>query len=78
MAEVAIERYGTIDVLCANAGIFPASKLDMMTAQEFDAVIGTNLRDCESVSIRRRPWIRPAYGTMSCGSTFLRGRARPE
>ena len=28
MAEVAIERYGTIDILCANAGIFPASKLD--------------------------------------------------
>ena len=30
MAEVAIERYGTIDILCANAGIFPASKLDKM------------------------------------------------
>jgi 3-oxoacyl-[acyl-carrier protein] reductase len=44
MAEVAIERYGTVDILCANAGIFPASKLDKMTAQEFDAVIGTNLR----------------------------------
>jgi 3-oxoacyl-[acyl-carrier protein] reductase len=44
MAEVAIERYGTINILCANAGIFPASKLDKMTAQEFDAVMGTNLR----------------------------------
>ena len=44
MAEVAIERYGTMDILCANAGIFPASKLDKMTVQEFDAVMGTNLR----------------------------------
>ena len=44
MAEAAIERYGTINILCANAGIFPASKLDKMTAKEFDAVMGTNLR----------------------------------
>jgi len=44
MAEIAIERYGTIDILSANAGIFPASKLDKMTAEEFDAVMGTNLR----------------------------------
>ena len=44
MAEIAIERYGTIDILCANAGIFPASRLERMTAEEFDDVIGTNLR----------------------------------
>jgi len=44
MAEIAIERYGTIDTLCANAGIFPASRLERMTAEEFDDVIGTNLR----------------------------------
>lgn len=44
MARVAMDRYGAIDILCANAGIFPASKLDAMTADEFDVVMGTNLR----------------------------------
>ena len=44
MAQVAMDRYGAIDILCANAGIFPASKLDKMTAEEFDSVMGTNLR----------------------------------
>ena len=44
IAEIAIDRYGAIDILCANAGIFPASKLERMTAEEFDDVIGTNLR----------------------------------
>jgi 3-oxoacyl-[acyl-carrier protein] reductase len=44
MAAVAIERYGSIDVLCANAGIFPAAKLDAMTEADFDLVIGTNLK----------------------------------
>jgi 3-oxoacyl-[acyl-carrier protein] reductase len=44
MAAAAMEAFGTIDVLCANAGIFPAAKLDVMTAADFDAVIGTNLK----------------------------------
>ncbi len=44
MAACAIDRYGSIDVLCANAGIFPAAKLGSMTAADFDHVIGTNLK----------------------------------
>jgi 3-oxoacyl-[acyl-carrier protein] reductase len=44
LAEIAIERYGSIDLLCANAGIFPVAKLEQMTVDEFDTVIATNLR----------------------------------
>ena len=44
MAATALERYGAIDVLCANAGIFPAAKLDVMTTADFDHVMTTNLR----------------------------------
>ena len=33
MAAVAVERHGGIDILCANAGIFPAAKLDLLTAE---------------------------------------------
>lgn len=44
MAAACLERTGRIDILCANAGIFPAAKLDEMTAADFDHVIGTNLR----------------------------------
>jgi 3-oxoacyl-[acyl-carrier protein] reductase len=44
MAAAAIESFGGIDILCANAGIFPAAKLGVMTEEEFDAVIGTNLK----------------------------------
>lgn len=44
MAAVALERYGSIDVLCANAGIFPAAKLGDMTAADFDLVMNTNLK----------------------------------
>ncbi|SHO67399.1 3-oxoacyl-[acyl-carrier protein] reductase [Pseudoxanthobacter soli DSM 19599] len=43
-ATAAMERYGRIDVLCANAGIFPSAKLGEMTAADFDAVMSTNLK----------------------------------
>lgn len=44
MAAAALETFGTIDVLCANAGIFPAAKLGEMTGADFDLVLGTNLK----------------------------------
>lgn len=44
MVEATVARYGGVDVLCANAGIFPAAKLGEMTAGDFDHVISTNLK----------------------------------
>jgi 3-oxoacyl-[acyl-carrier protein] reductase len=44
MAEVAVERLGGIDVLCANAGVFPQQPLAAMTAADIDAVLGTNVK----------------------------------
>jgi 3-oxoacyl-[acyl-carrier protein] reductase len=44
MAATAVERLGGIDVLCANAGIFPDAKLSDMTEADIDRVLGTNLR----------------------------------
>jgi 3-oxoacyl-[acyl-carrier protein] reductase len=44
MADAAMQSFGAIDILCANAGIFPAAKLGEMTEAEFDTVIGTNLK----------------------------------
>jgi 3-oxoacyl-[acyl-carrier protein] reductase len=44
MATFALDTFGGIDILCANAGIFPAAKLGQMSATDFDTVIGTNLK----------------------------------
>jgi 3-oxoacyl-[acyl-carrier protein] reductase len=43
MAEAA-RRHGGLDVLCANAGIFPAATLEEMTEQDWDLVSDTNLK----------------------------------
>ena len=44
MADAAVDAFGGIDVLCANAGIFPSARLQEMTPADFDHVIATNLR----------------------------------
>ena len=43
-AAAAAERHGGLDILCANAGIFPQAKLEAMTPDQWDEVIGTNLK----------------------------------
>lgn len=37
------ERYGKIDILCANAGIFPQVRLDQMTLADWEHVLTVNL-----------------------------------
>ena len=44
MAAAALDTFGAIDILCANAGIFPASSLATMTEADFDQVVNTNLK----------------------------------
>jgi 3-oxoacyl-[acyl-carrier protein] reductase len=44
MAETAVERNGGVDVLCANAGIFPDVKLVDMSAEDLDRVFDTNVK----------------------------------
>jgi 3-oxoacyl-[acyl-carrier protein] reductase len=44
-AEVA-SRHGGIDIVCANAGIFPAVKLADMTEADIDSIFATNVKGC--------------------------------
>jgi 3-oxoacyl-[acyl-carrier protein] reductase len=44
LARTATERLGGIDVLCANAGIFPEALLADITDDDIEQVIGTNLK----------------------------------
>ena len=44
MAAEAAERFGGIDVLCANAGVFPDVKLADMTGGDIDEIFATNVK----------------------------------
>jgi 3-oxoacyl-[acyl-carrier protein] reductase len=44
MAKAAVDRHGGLDVLCANAGIFPQAKIEEMSPESWDEVMDTNLK----------------------------------
>ena len=44
MAGTAVDRYGRIDVLCNNAGIYPSARIEDMTSEDWDNVHATNLK----------------------------------
>ena len=44
IAAQAVERFGGIDVLCANAGVFPDVKLADMTERDIDDIFATNVK----------------------------------
>lgn len=44
MVEATIARYGRVDVLCPNAGIYPETLLEDTSEEEWDAVCAVNLK----------------------------------
>ncbi|MDX6540274.1 MAG: 3-oxoacyl-[acyl-carrier protein] reductase [Gaiellales bacterium] len=44
LVDTALERFGRLDVLVASAGIYRATRLDAITAEEWDLVLAVNLR----------------------------------
>ena len=44
MAQTAVDTHGGIDILCVNAGIFPDVQLTEMTSEDWDEVLGINLK----------------------------------
>jgi 3-oxoacyl-[acyl-carrier protein] reductase len=44
MAAACNDRYGSIDVLCANAGVYPQTPIEDMDPSEFEMVLNTNIK----------------------------------
>lgn len=44
MVAKTAEEFGSVDILCANAGAFPQTKMIDMDPEEWDQVMATNLR----------------------------------
>lgn len=43
MVQKTLQEYGTVDILCHNAGIYPYARLENMTLEEWKNVISVNL-----------------------------------
>jgi 3-oxoacyl-[acyl-carrier protein] reductase len=44
VVAAAVERHGGLDVVCANAGIFPSGRLEDLTPDDIEQVIGVNFK----------------------------------
>jgi 3-oxoacyl-[acyl-carrier protein] reductase len=44
LVETAVTRHGGLDIVCANAGIFPDVKLKDMKPEDIDKVLDTNVK----------------------------------
>jgi 3-oxoacyl-[acyl-carrier protein] reductase len=44
LVDVALERFGRLDVLVASAGIYGATRLDELSPEEWDLLLAVNLR----------------------------------
>lgn len=43
-AQYAAETFGNVDIICANAGIYPCKTIEEMTTQEWDHIFDVNLK----------------------------------
>lgn len=44
VVDAAIERHGGLDIVCANAGIFPSGRLGELTPEDLEQVLGVNFK----------------------------------
>jgi 3-oxoacyl-[acyl-carrier protein] reductase len=71
VVATAVERNGSLDVVCANAGIFPMSPLAEMPAAEMDAILGTNVKGCMlTVQAAIEPLGRSGHGRVIVTSSI--------
>jgi 3-oxoacyl-[acyl-carrier protein] reductase len=61
LAQQVAERFGAIDIVCANAGIFPSVSIEEMSAQAWDAVLNTNARSALFTLQACLPWLKLAH-----------------
>lgn len=44
VVATALERHGALDIVCANAGIFPSGRLEDLTPEDIEQVLGVNFK----------------------------------
>jgi len=44
VVDAAVERHGGLDIVCANAGIFPSGRLEDLTPEDIDQVLAVNFK----------------------------------
>ncbi|MDT5064461.1 MAG: 3-oxoacyl-[acyl-carrier protein] reductase [Mycobacterium sp.] len=44
VVDTAVERHGGLDIVCANAGIFPSARIEDLTPENLEEMLGVNFK----------------------------------
>lgn len=71
LVETTLQRFGRVDILVQNAGIYPYTMLADISVEEWDAVLGVNLRGCFlAIQACARPMREQGYGRIVLTSSI--------
>jgi 3-oxoacyl-[acyl-carrier protein] reductase len=71
LVEATLARFGRVDILVQNAGIYPYTMLPDIPVEEWDAVLGVNLRGCFlAIQACARPMRARKYGRIVLTSSI--------
>jgi 3-oxoacyl-[acyl-carrier protein] reductase len=71
LVEATLARFGRVDILVQNAGIYPYRMLPDIPVEEWDAVLGVNLRGCFlAIQACARPMRAQRYGRIVLTSSI--------
>jgi 3-oxoacyl-[acyl-carrier protein] reductase len=71
LVETTLARYGRVDILVQNAGIYPFTMLADIGVEEWDAVLAVNLRGCFlAIQACARPMRAQTYGRIVLTSSI--------
>jgi 3-oxoacyl-[acyl-carrier protein] reductase len=71
LLEATLARFGRTDILVQNAGIYPYTMLPDIAVEEWDAVLGVNLRGCFlAIQACARPMRAQKYGRIVLTSSI--------
>lgn len=71
VAKKVYKKFGSIDILCSNAGIFPSASLEEMTSEDWDLVMNTNAKGTFHAVQECIPYLKKAeYGRIVITSSI--------